>query len=181
MKPRLSRATLESMLDALAVDSPFAPTQSTPGAMCYMPCPPLEYQEYRCPVCRGITRYSSRGYTSEDIPDVRRADIAIDEVPAWRRLVKELRRCGVDISFNEKALCIHCHPDATEFVVSATLKFPDVPEVLSFEDDAIDELAPLLAVVQGKIAYKDADDSTSPLSEHVSKLREMIGLKSKNT
>lgn len=177
MKPRLTRAALEAMLDKLAADS--TPVEATPGAMCYMPAPPMDYKEYRCPKCAGITHYRSERFMGEDATGVRQTSFNVDQVAAWRRLAHEIRKHGVDIAFVEESLCINCSPDATEFKVGATLRFPDANDEVHLENDAISHLDLLLAVVKGEVVYLGERDEASPLRNHIPQIRKMIGIKAK--
>jgi hypothetical protein len=179
MKPRLTRAALEAMLDKLAADS--TPVEPTPGAMCYMPAPPMAYREYDCPTCHGITNYRSEWFTGDEFSEMRRASFDVNQVAAWRRLVLEIRKHGLDIAFAEESLCAVCRPDAAEFKVVATLRFPDAKDDVHLENDAIGHLDLLLAVVKGEIVYLGERDEASPLRHYIPQIRKLVGLRAKRS
>jgi hypothetical protein len=155
-----SREELAARLAELARDD--TPLDLHTGAMCYSPAAPGPAVEYTCPKCGGKTVYD--GMKAWQVEQVSRA----------RRMTDAVQ--GIRVELVEDQFCRKCQPDVTnpQLGLAVYLRGEEAPRVLwSISPDDIDLLAEFMA---GERKHSDAQDSESPLRDHIARLAEILGI-----
>jgi len=160
-----SRADIAARLATLAREP--APTDLSPGAMCYKMAGPPDRAEYICPVCGEKTLYAS----SEDGND--RVARAGTEVPDCRRLVSEIR--GLSLRLDETEFCEKCRPGTAAPRLFLVVTWPDGQEHRT-ESVTSADLSLLLEFTSGARKHDEGASGETPLRDHLPRLTKLLGV-----
>lgn len=167
-RQNISPLTREQIRDSLKTLESSEMPMSTIGAMCYVPRPVLDRAEYICPKCGGKTLYSQNNasFVEWDIESCRRE---------FKRLKSETK---LAFTLDESSYCAHCSPKAGEHQLVLTVKYPDGLSHSSAPISAND-LRILRYFLKGELSYKTSNDGTSPLKNELPRLRQLLGVSTK--
>lgn len=164
----LNRQDLEKKLQALEKAAP--PTNLAPGAMCYKPAGPQERQEYVCPKCGEKTLYS------RDAGNGWATAMALQSADSFRRLAKQLQDKGLDCKLDETAFCQKCGKDAKDKTFVLETKWPGQEKPHRAAIANTEDLTLILEFLSGKDKHDAGPGGEKPLKNHLTRLRELLGL-----
>jgi hypothetical protein len=175
-KPGMDREALAKRLKELSTAP--VPKDLKPGAMCYEPAMLPSKAEYMCPVCREKTLYAlpeegEKGIALRELPMI--TSMVNSELPACRRLVKEIK--GISAELEESEFCRKCHPEVKTPRLGLTLRYSDLAKPHQVWGVTADDLRLLVEFLDGKTKHVGEADRESPMKDHLKRLDELLGFK----
>jgi len=131
--------------------------------MCYKPMRPKAHIDYACPSCQAHTQYSRRE---------RKPYRTVKRVLAVCRTVAEQVE---GLRFDEAELCRKCRPGVKEPRVWLELSYGKGEPTHRVEVTQPDDCKLVLELLQDANSHKGNRDRTTPLKDHLERLRALFG------
>jgi hypothetical protein len=165
IKGVFKRDAIKERLEALA--SAPAPTELTPGAMCYADVNERDSAEYICPKCGERTLYTvGEGWF------VRR------ELPLCRTLADSIP--AINLQLDESQYCKKCSPGIEQPQLCITYKLADDANETHMCGISPYDLKIMKEFMQGKDKHIGSNDEEVPLKEFLPRLQELFGIEIEN-
>jgi len=163
-----SKAAIERRLRDLS-RSP-APTELTPGAMCYETAMPPPRVEFVCDVCGEKTLYPWEGPGEWPLGVVETVEW---DLPTGRRLVTQIHDLNVALDSTE--FCHACSPNTTEPRLVLVVTYPDgtVQRTRGVESE---DLRLVLELLSGSAVHDGDQGGETPLKQHLPRLEQLLGV-----
>jgi hypothetical protein len=167
----LTREQLNAMLDELAKTP--APTELSPGAMCYEMAAVPERSEYSCPSCGAKTIYTYKDWTV--------SELVAGGLKSFHDSVATLVKLGIDAKLDERSLCETCRESLKEKNAAGDL-FLDttVDEKTTRNKIQKSDLAMLAAFLKKDDIWKDEAEEEHSVKNSMPRIRELLGIKADN-
>jgi hypothetical protein len=202
----LSRADIQKRLQKLAASA--LPSALSSGATQNEPTSLPDRIEYTCPICGTKTQYKrpstasrrtgqDQGWSwnpaanthnsrlasqleNEDNAAVWSAgDMVANQIPACRKLAKEIRNDNLSVKLDETRFCQKCSPDSGQGSPHLVLviHYAGEKEVRRLTHVKANELRLILEFISGKRIHAASDGSESPLKNSLARLEFLLGVK----
>jgi hypothetical protein len=202
----LSRADIQARLQKLAVSAP--PTIVSPGAPQIESALLPDRIEYTCPICGTRTQFKrpptasqrtgrDQGWSWNPAANTRNSrlasqlekdedavawstgDMVVNQIPACRKLAKDIRNHNLSVKLDERRFCQKCSPDSDQHSPHLVLviHYTGEKEVRSLTHVKANELRLILEFISGKRTHVASNGNESPLKNFLERLEFLLGVK----
>jgi DNA-directed RNA polymerase subunit RPC12/RpoP len=139
------------------------------GAMCYAIAfvRDMDHVTYQCPKCGSRTIYSNKVDAYYKVRSL---------IPQCREQIQDIK--GINLQLEESQFCKKC----------SDVKTPELGLVVSYVDDSIktltygigfEDIQLINEFLHGRITHTTSNDGRYPLRDHLQRLEELLGIKTK--
>lgn len=169
----LSQQDIQKQLAVIAQKPP--PKELAIGAMCYDIAGPPPRIDYVCPVCGEKTIYALEDTADEKTRLSRFQTVwTIQDLENCRRFAQTIKK--LDITLDESQFCKKCSPGIDTPTLDLIVRYPDRPVPHRVSGVNWTDLAMLKAAADGKLKYKDRQDTEVALKGNLPRLQELLGV-----
>ena len=147
------------------------------NAMCYDIHMPPDRFDYVCQACGERTAYARRSDQPDSQSEILNDNnmLCVEGIVWIRRSLSDLRKLGLDATFDESEFCRKCKPNVKDPQLYFDIKVEDFAAPVRSKGLCLSDLTILKAFLEGNLASRREEDKAF-LQKELPRLRELLGI-----